>query len=156
LQRRYGAAHAAQRVGVPGLGAAIQRGKAVQAVEIVGGRGGTNFGLEHLTERRGQILGVERGHAAAGLLLQHQNPDPPNLLESNITIREDKMKKTAFTEEQIAYALRQAETGTPVADICRKLGISEQTFYRWKKKFAWYGHRRAAALAPAGRRKPYA
>jgi putative transposase len=49
------------------------------------------------------------------------------------------MKKTAFTEEQIAYALRQAETGTPVAEICRKLGISEQTFYRWKKKFAGMG-----------------
>ena len=49
------------------------------------------------------------------------------------------MKKTAFTEEQITYALRQAETGTPVADICRKLGISEQTFYRWKKKFAGMG-----------------
>ena len=49
------------------------------------------------------------------------------------------MKKTAFTEEQIAYALRQAEAGTPVADICRKLGVSEQTFYRWKKKFAGMG-----------------
>jgi putative transposase len=49
------------------------------------------------------------------------------------------MKKTAFTEEQITYALRQAETGTPVADICRKLGVSEQTFYRWKKKFAGMG-----------------
>lgn len=49
------------------------------------------------------------------------------------------MKKTAFTEEQIAYALRQAETGVPVADICRKLGVSEQTFYRWKKKFAGMG-----------------
>jgi putative transposase len=49
------------------------------------------------------------------------------------------MKKTAFSEEQIAYALRQAETGTPVADICRKLGVSEQTFYRWKKKFAGMG-----------------
>ena len=49
------------------------------------------------------------------------------------------MKKTAFTEEQIAYALRQAETGTPVTDICRKLGVSEQTFYRWKKKFAGMG-----------------
>lgn len=49
------------------------------------------------------------------------------------------MKKTAFTEEQIAYALRQAETGTSVADICRKLGVSEQTFYRWKKKFAGMG-----------------
>src|SRR5215207_7127083 len=49
------------------------------------------------------------------------------------------MKKTAFTEEQIAYALRQAEAGTPVADICRKLSVSEQTFYRWKKKFAGIG-----------------
>jgi putative transposase len=49
------------------------------------------------------------------------------------------MKKTAFTEEQIADALRQAETGTPVADICRKLSVSEQTFYRWKKKFAGMG-----------------
>jgi putative transposase len=49
------------------------------------------------------------------------------------------MKKTAFTEEQIAYALRQAETGTPVAEICRKLGVSEQTFYRWKKKFVGMG-----------------
>ena len=49
------------------------------------------------------------------------------------------MKKGTFTEEQIAYALRQAETGTPVADICRKLGVSEQTFYRWKKKFAGMG-----------------
>ena len=39
------------------------------------------------------------------------------------------MKKAASTEEQIAYALRQAETGTPVADICRKFGVSEQTFY---------------------------
>jgi putative transposase len=42
------------------------------------------------------------------------------------------MKKSKFTEEQIAYALRSAESGTPALDICRKLGISEQTFYRWK------------------------
>jgi hypothetical protein len=49
------------------------------------------------------------------------------------------MRKTAFTEEQGAHALRQAEAGTPVADVCRKLGISEQTFYRWKKKFAGMG-----------------
>lgn len=38
------------------------------------------------------------------------------------------MKKTRFTEAQIAFALRQAESGTPVAEIIRKLGISEQTF----------------------------
>ncbi len=43
------------------------------------------------------------------------------------------MKKSKFTEEQIAYALRQAESGTPVLDVCRKLGISEQAFHLWKK-----------------------
>ena len=56
------------------------------------------------------------------------------------------MKRKRFTEEQIAYALRQAESGTPVAEVCRKLGVSEQTFYRWKKKpkgGAW-GWRRSA------------
>ncbi len=49
------------------------------------------------------------------------------------------MRTTAFTEEQVAYALRQAESGTPIAEVCRKLGISEQTFYRWKKQFAGMG-----------------
>lgn len=39
------------------------------------------------------------------------------------------MKKTRYTEEQIAYALRQAELGTPVAEVVRKMGVSEQTFY---------------------------
>ena len=45
------------------------------------------------------------------------------------------MKKSRFTEQQIAFALKQAETGLPVEEVCRKLGISQQTFYRWKKKF---------------------
>ena len=49
------------------------------------------------------------------------------------------MKKKKFTEEQIAFALRQAEGGTAVAEIVRKMGVSEQTFYRWKKKFAGMG-----------------
>jgi len=49
------------------------------------------------------------------------------------------MKKKQFTEAQIAFALRQAESGTPVAEIIRKMGISEVTFYRWKKKFAGMG-----------------
>ena len=49
------------------------------------------------------------------------------------------MKRSRFTEEQIAYALRQAEAGTPVADVCRQLGVSEATFYVWKKKFANLG-----------------
>lgn len=47
--------------------------------------------------------------------------------------------KKGYTNEQIAYVLRQAEDGTPVADVCRKTGISEQTFYRWKRKFAGMG-----------------
>ncbi len=47
--------------------------------------------------------------------------------------------KKSFTEEQIVYALRQAEAGTPVLEVCRKLGVTEQTFYRWKRKFAGLG-----------------
>lgn len=49
------------------------------------------------------------------------------------------MPKKTFTEEQIASALRQAEGGTAVAEVCRKIGITEQTFYRWKRKFAGMG-----------------
>ena len=46
------------------------------------------------------------------------------------------MKRKRYTEEQIAFALRQAESGTSVAEVVRKMGISEQTFYRWKRKYA--------------------
>ena len=49
------------------------------------------------------------------------------------------MKKSRFTEEQVAYALRQADSGTPVADVCRQMGIAEATFYVWKKKYASLG-----------------
>jgi putative transposase len=49
------------------------------------------------------------------------------------------MKKTRYTDEQIAFALRQAETGTPVAEVIRKMGICEQTFYRWKKLYGGLG-----------------
>ena len=45
------------------------------------------------------------------------------------------MKKTKFSEEQITLALHTAEDGTPVSEICRKLGINEATFYRWKTKY---------------------
>lgn len=49
------------------------------------------------------------------------------------------MKKTKFTEQQIAFALKQAETGTSVAEVCRKMGISEATFCNWKKKYGGLG-----------------
>ena len=49
------------------------------------------------------------------------------------------MKKSKFSEEQIAYALRQADGGTPVGDVCRQIGVSEATFYVWKKKYGQLG-----------------
>ena len=49
------------------------------------------------------------------------------------------MKKSKFTEEQIAFALRQSETGTRVKEVCRKMGISEATYYNWKKKYGGLG-----------------
>ena len=45
------------------------------------------------------------------------------------------MKKGKFTEEQIAFALKQAEVGTSVEEVCRKMGISDATFYNWRKKY---------------------
>ena len=49
------------------------------------------------------------------------------------------MRKSKFTEQQIAFALRQAETGTKVKEVIRKLGITEQTFYRWKRQYGGLG-----------------
>jgi putative transposase len=49
------------------------------------------------------------------------------------------VKKSRFTEEQIAFALKQAELGTAIAEICRKMGVSEATFYLWKKKYGGLG-----------------
>ncbi len=49
------------------------------------------------------------------------------------------MKRSKFSEEQIVYAIRQAESGTPVGDLCRQLGVSEATFYAWKKQYAHLG-----------------
>ena len=49
------------------------------------------------------------------------------------------MKKSKFSDEQIAFALKQAESGIRVSEICRKFGICEATFYSWKKKFGGMG-----------------
>lgn len=49
------------------------------------------------------------------------------------------MRTSKFTESQIVFALRQAETGVNVAEVCRKMGISEATFYNWKKKYGGLG-----------------
>lgn len=49
------------------------------------------------------------------------------------------MKKSRFTEEQIAFALKQAELGTKVDEICRKIGISDATFYKWSQKYGGLG-----------------
>jgi len=49
------------------------------------------------------------------------------------------MRKSRFSVEQITYGLKQVEAGVPVSELCRKLGISEQTFYVWKKKYGGMG-----------------
>ena len=49
------------------------------------------------------------------------------------------MKKSRYTEEQIACPLKKTETGTPVAELIRRMGVSEQTFYRWKKVYGGLG-----------------
>ena len=49
------------------------------------------------------------------------------------------MKKSRYTEEQVAFALKQAEFGISVAEVCRKMGVSEATFFRWKQKYGGLG-----------------
>jgi putative transposase len=49
------------------------------------------------------------------------------------------MKRSKFTESQIIFALKQAETGVKVEEVCRKMGISEATFFNWKKKYGGLG-----------------
>jgi putative transposase len=46
------------------------------------------------------------------------------------------MKRSKFSKEQVVYAIRRADAGTPVGDLCRQLGVSDATFYAWKKKYA--------------------
>ena len=49
------------------------------------------------------------------------------------------MKRSKFSESQIVFAIKQAETGTRVSEVCRKMGVSEATFYNWKKKYGGLG-----------------
>jgi putative transposase len=49
------------------------------------------------------------------------------------------VKKSKFTEEQILFALKQGAAGQPIADVCRQMGISEATYYVWKKRYADLG-----------------
>ena len=49
------------------------------------------------------------------------------------------MKRSKFSEEQIAYVLRQVEAGSPVGDVCRQMGVREATFYVWKQRYAGLG-----------------
>lgn len=52
---------------------------------------------------------------------------------------EHAVKRSRFTEEQIAYALKQAELGTKVDEVCRKIGISDATFYKWRQRYGGLG-----------------
>jgi len=51
------------------------------------------------------------------------------------------MKRSRFSEDQIVYPIRHAESGNPVGDLCRQLGVSDATFYAWKKKYTHLGVR---------------
>ena len=57
-------------------------------------------------------------------------------------------------QERIVYALKQAEAGVKASEICRENGISEQTFYNWKRKYGGMGGKRATPLTTSGRREP--
>jgi putative transposase len=49
------------------------------------------------------------------------------------------MRKARFSEEQITYVLKQVESGGPVGEVCRQVGVSEQSFYRWKRRYEGMG-----------------
>ncbi|TNM64370.1 transposase [Deinococcus radiopugnans ATCC 19172] len=61
------------------------------------------------------------------------------LASSGKSPRRPTMRGKRYTEEQIAFALKQAETGISIAEVCRKMGIAESTFFNWKKKFSGLG-----------------
>ena len=63
------------------------------------------------------------------------------------------MKKSRFTEEQIAFAIKQHELGTRTEEICPKMGISDATFYKWRQKYAGLGPSELRQAQAVGRRK---
>ena len=63
------------------------------------------------------------------------------------------MRKSKFTEDQIAFALKQNELGTSVDEVCRKMGISEATFYVWKKKYSAASARRSCDDCASSRKR---
>jgi putative transposase len=74
------------------------------------------------------------------LLLESCSTDNASFLAKSIIRKEDfAMKKSKYKEGQIAFALRQAETGTPSKEVIRKMEMTEQTLYRWKKKYGVLG-----------------
>jgi hypothetical protein len=73
------------------------------------------------------------------VLKPRSGPGGTHFFRALLFLKEGARKRKRYTDEQIAFALRQAETGTPVEEICRKLGVSEPTFYRWKKQFVGMG-----------------
>ena len=61
------------------------------------------------------------------------------MMEGPERAEEHAVKRSKFTEEQIAFALKQAELGVSVEEVCRKMGISDATFYIWRKKYGGVG-----------------
>jgi len=58
------------------------------------------------------------------------------------------MRKARFSEEQITYALRPVKSGKPVGEVCRQIGVSEQSFYRWKRQYQGIGIAELRRLCP--------
>ena len=65
------------------------------------------------------------------------------------------MKKNHYTEKQVAFALKQAELGTPISEVCRKLGIAEHTFYHCRSMYGSIGYKQEGLnlRKPSNRKK---
>ena len=86
-------------------------------------------------------LRKKRGGKVSGMEVEVTSPQKAGAFKSRefgdellILKGRKPMKKSKFTETQIAFAIKQSETGTRMEEVCRKMGISEATFYNWKKR----------------------